>query len=200
MDQIKGNFTELEYKYNADGKKFSEFEAMIEGLKEKYGYKKVQEVNSWDLYYERKEDDFQRLRLGDTPELTRKFKVQESNNWERVEIDLPVRVPEKGKLENIVTKYIGIDGYKFKRKINKTCSIHWFELVNYVYYTVYDSELHELGRFIEIEINKDKVNELGDKAMDLLKEHEKNLAVLGITPQNRMKKSLYETFIKGYAE
>jgi len=190
---MESNFKELEYKYNAESVRLTDFQRMIDDLKEKYNYTHMLEASSWDIYYIREgvDNDFQRFRNGMTPELTRKFKENENNNWEREEIDLPLdprRVTEK-----IVTKYVEKEGYTPKRRIFKSCFIHFFECVNYVYYTVYDEEMNEKGRYIEVEINKDKVN---DHSMDLLKEHEKNLATLKITPQNRLRKSLYEIYIK----
>jgi adenylate cyclase class IV len=56
--------------------------------------------------------------------------------------------------------------------------------------------MNEKGRFVEVEINKNKVTELGDKVMEVLKEHEQHLSALNITPQNRLKKSLFEMFKK----
>lgn len=198
MENLEDNFKELEYKYRADKVKLSQFENFIENLKETYAYADNQEASSWDMYYEKRADDFKRFRNGSEPELTRKYKTSENNNWEREEVDLPLD-PKRIK-ESTVTKFVGLDGYKLKRKIFKSCFIHWFDLVNFVYYTVYDSEMCELGRFIEVEINKKRVNELGDQVYEVLKEHEKNLIVLGISPANRMRKSLYELYIKDYTE
>ncbi len=58
--------------------------------------------------------------------------------------------------------------------------------------------MKETGRFIEVEVNKDRVKFLNGKdpegAMDALRKGEQTLAVLGITAQNRLKKSLFELF------
>lgn len=56
--------------------------------------------------------------------------------------------------------------------------------------------MKEIGRFIEIELNKEKVSELGDRANAVLREWEKKLEPLGITSSNRMKKSLFELFVR----
>ena len=52
----------------------------------------------------------------------------------------------------------------------------------------------EQGRFIEVEVNKDKVAGLADGVLDVLNDYEKVLNKLGITHKNRLKKSLYEMF------
>ena len=61
-----------------------------------------------------------------------------------------------------------------------------------------DEELKELGRYIEVEINKEKVKELSltNKLDSVINEAEGLLNRLGISPQNRMKKSLFELYKK----
>src|SRR5690606_26309558 len=117
--------------------------------------------SSWDTYYTRPGslEEFQRFRESDDPELTIKRKVKDSNNWERIESDLPL--DPKRITEDKVTFHVGLDGYVKNFKIYKTCFIYWFDNTNAVYYIVYDEEMKERGRFIEVEINKDKVPELG---------------------------------------
>jgi hypothetical protein len=75
---------------------------------------------------------------------------------------------------------------------------------------VYDKDMKEQGRFIEVEVNKDKVSYLRhqhysswlshlqpeDGATHYLSEQEKLLNKIGISPQNRLKKSLFEMYIK----
>ena len=63
---------------------------------------------------------------------------------------------------------------------------------------VFDENLKEVGRFVEVEVNKKKVTVLEEMeeglAMAELRKGEMPLASLGITPQHRLKKSLYEMF------
>ena len=68
-----------------------------------------------------------------------------------------------------------------------------------MYYIVYDKDMKELGRFIEIEVNKDKVDPLNATkrgAEGTLNYYADKLKELGLTPQNRMKKSLFEMYVK----
>lgn len=193
MEKEKISNKELEYKYRADNVSPTDFEVLMQTLE----YSDKIEVSSWDIYYIQKgtTDMFQRYRMsGDKPELTKKRKVKDTDNWERIEVDLPLdpdRVTEK-----IVKDYVGLDGYKENFRIYKSCFIYWFENVNMVWYSVYDRDMNEKGRFIEVEINKDKVEDLGDGAFEVLKNFEQELAKVNISPKNRLKKSLFEMFVQ----
>jgi len=182
------NFFECEYKYRSDDVSLEDFRALMKELP----IVKNMDVSSWDLYYTKDDDKFQRFRNGTTPELTKKVKIKQSNNWERIEVDLPLDPARIS--EEIVRAYVEIDGYKENFKLYKTCSIYWLDNVNFVYYIVYDKNMKEQGRFIEVEVNKDKVTELGDGVMALLNDYEKLLSKLNITHKNRLKKSLFEIF------
>jgi len=196
MNKLLDEFTELEYKYDASNVKLSDFQKFIDGLKEDHDYQKLQEASSWDMYYVSSDNpnSFMRFRNGESPELTIKEKTVDSNNWERFELDLPL--DGRRITEVTVDKFTSYLGYFLSRKIFKSCFIHWFNLVNYVYYTVYNDEMVEIGRYIEVEINKDKVPELQETAISLLKSHEKALAQLGLNHNNRMKRSLFEIYVK----
>jgi hypothetical protein len=182
---------EIEYKYKSDGIKLSDFEAIFLPLKPK-----TLRVGGWDFYFikENSPDEFQRYRESEKPELTKKVKTKDSNSWKRVESDLPL-CRERATFEKVAF-HVGLDGYKFNFKIYKNCVIFFLEDINAVYYTTYDENMKENGRYIEVELNKDRVEALGDKAMDVLKEWETKLAQIGITPQNRMKRSLFEIYRK----
>ena len=187
------DFKELEYKYKADEVKLTEFKNLMTSLIPI----KNKDVSSWDRYYTSIEskDEFIRFRESDNPELTMKRKIKNSNNWERLEVDLPL---DASRIKTVtVDKWAEIEGYKHNFTIYKSCFIFWYDIVNTVYYVVYNQDMTELGRFIEIEVNKEKVTELGvDACFEKLKDFEKALTALGITPQNRLKKSLFEMFVK----
>lgn len=188
-------FKELEYKYNASDVSVKDFEKLMHEML----FNDKIEVSSWDVYFTHKDkmEYFQRYRMsGDVPELTKKRKVKGSNNWERVEVDLPL--DPKRVTEDKVKAFLELDGYEKNFKIYKTCFIYNFDYINTVWYAVYDESMNEKGRFVEIEVNKDKIEELGgeEKAFERLKETEQKLSVLGITPQRRLRKSLFEMFVK----
>ena len=185
------SFIELEYKYRADNVGLAEFRALMCSL----DTKKSIDISSWDIYYIKagESDKFQRFRNGSTPELTKKRKTNNNNNWERVEVDLPL--DESRVSEEIVSKYVSIDGYYENFRIYKTCFIYWLDNINFVYYIVYDKNLREQGRFIEVEVNKEMVSGLDDASVTL-NQAEIALGKLGISHKNRLKKSLFEMFVK----
>jgi adenylate cyclase class IV len=186
-------FKELEFKYKADAVSLVSFVNLMNEV----GYKVRKDVSSWDHYYTHADtkEEFLRFRDSDRPELTIKRKVKSTNNWERVEIDLPLDPTRVNK--KTVDSWTSLEGYANNFTIYKSCFIFWQDLINMVYYVVYDEDMKEKGRFIEIEVNKDKVQGIGiETAFQQLKEMEKKLTALGINPQNRLKKSLFEIFVK----
>ena len=193
-------FEELEYKYRADNISLNDFKALMNSS---HVLKQIVAA-SWDIYYSNasNSNSFVRLRLGEKPELTIKVKTTDGNNWRRIEIDLPL---DPARLtEDTVSKFVAEFGYKENFRIFKACDIHVLEYTNFVYYVVYDTNLQEVGRFAEVEVNKEKVMELDSlapgQAMAKLREGEMVLEKLGISAQNRLKKSLFEIFKKEVAK
>lgn len=184
------NIQELEYKFKADSISLTQFTEVMNTL----GFIKKLETSSWDIYFVKPNEPemFQRLRLSEiAPELTKKRKTTANNNWDRIEIDLPLD-PARIK-ESIVTKFVALDGYEKNFKIYKSCFIYWKEQVNFVYYVVYDEEMVERGRFIEVEINKEIAHKLEDP-FAVLNENVKHFEAIGLNPKTRLKRSLYEIF------
>jgi adenylate cyclase class IV len=185
----ESNNMELEYKYRADNVLYSKFKNMCQGaLKGKSGA-------SWDYYYENSDGAFIRFRDSDVPELTLKRKTTETNSWSRLEIDIPLDI---SRLDfKSVDYFLKLNGFKKAFSIYKTYFIYWFENVNYCYYITYDENMNELDRFVEVEVNKSKVSELNatnTPATTVLKEAEALLKEIGLSPNNRMRRSLYEIY------
>lgn len=183
------NFKELEFKFKADDVKLQDFLKHLES----YNPDKAKDVSSWDFYYTSaaNQDEFMRYRDSDDPELTIKRKVNTNNNWERIEVDLPL--DKKRISKSVADTWAGLLGYQNNFNIYKTCFIRWIGNINAVYYIVYNENMKEVGRYIEVEVNKEAVPVLGvDKAFEELKGFEQSLAVLGLSPQNRLKRSLFE--------
>lgn len=97
------------------------------------------------------------------------------------------------KMVNIAKEELG---YVKNFKIYKMCWIYWTKDVNVVYYVVFNEDFQEVGRFMEIEANQDKEWESEEQAMNAVLDMEQKFAGLGISPQNRLKKSLFEMFRK----
>jgi len=179
---------EYEFKFNANDIKLSDFHKVAKTLNPL----RHLEVSSWDTYYINKESNFIRYRNSkEKPELTIKRKTTESNNQDRIEINLPLRPSD----ESLVESFVALEGYKQNFKIFKYCFIYYYQNVDIVYYIVYDPELKEQARYLEIEFLEDKVNNFTtEQVFGILKEYEQKLSSLGITPQGRMKKSLFELY------
>lgn len=182
-------FQELEYKYKAQDIGLADFLKLMG----KMPIVKSLEAASWDTYYTKGEDEFLRFRNGQTPELTKKVKIKDSNNWIRVECDLPL--DPKRITEAVVSKFSTMEGYSENFKIYKICFIYWAAEVNYVYYIVFDKNMRETGRFIEVEVNKEILTPERD-GVTILNTAAEALTELGLSPQNRMKKSLFELYKK----
>ncbi len=181
-------FKEVELKYSADEIKFESFMKIIEQLP----VKKKMMVSSFDDYFVNDNGDFVRYRHTDEKgELTIKRKLTSKNNNSRVEVN----VPTSGDNLAAIDAFAGLLGYKHNFGIYKTCKIFWLEKVDLVYYVVYDKEFKELRRFIEIEALEDGVEWASEEdALAEVFKYEKLLEPLGITPQHRLKKSLFEIF------
>lgn len=191
----KLSFEELEYKYRADTVQLGAFLELMAGLPATRRLKAA----SWDIYYTHSssEDSFLRLRLDPhKPELTKKVKKAVTNNWARLESDLPLDPARIS--EEVAAFHVGLDGYSENFRIFKYCDIHYMPDINYVFYIVYDKDMRESGRFIEVEVNKGRVLELDSispgGSLEALRQGELRLSALGITPQHRLRKSLYELY------
>lgn len=187
------DFYELEYKYKADAISYPDFEAVMNTLK----IEKQDNISSWDYYFtDNKKQDEGFIRFRDStisPELTRKVKTQQQNNFVRMEIDLPL---DKTKINlKTITYFLQSIDYHENFRIYKNCQIFWLDSVNYVYYTVYGKEGNKLNCFIEVEVNKARMHSLGmEQAQQILDKATKPLQSLGLNSQNRMKRSLYELY------
>jgi len=181
-------FKEIETKYDADKIKMSDFLKIVEGLP----IRKKLMVSSYDDYFTNSKDEFVRYRHHpDRGELTIKQKMPDAkNNNERIEINIPT----SGDNLPAITAFLGLQGYKHNFGIYKTCNIFWTGKVDLVYYVVYDKELKELRRFIEIEADEELDWECEDEAWAEIIKYEKLLEPIGITPQHRLRKSLFEIF------
>lgn len=181
-------FQELEFKYYANDIGIEDFTKLVEPLSPRWVM-----VSSYDDYFTNSGDDFIRYRYHDTMgELTIKRKTTDTNNNKRVEINLPTQ----GNNSKAVAAFVDLLGYKHNFSIFKTCKIAFLEKAVLVYYIVYDPNLNEKHRFIEVEANEDYNWSSEQEAWDEVFKYEKMLEPLGITPKNRLRKSLFEIFKK----
>lgn len=183
------HFKEIETKYDATDIKMCDFLKIVEELP----IRKKLMVSSYDEYFTDKEDNFVRYRHNnDTGELTIKRKLAKNSNIERVEVNLPTQ----GNNIKTVSAFLNLLGYQPNFGIYKTCNIFWTGKVDLVYYVVYDKELKEQRRFIEIEADESLEWESEEEAWAEITKYEKMLEPLGVTSKNRLRKSLFEIFKK----
>lgn len=182
-------FKEIETKYDAGEISMQKFVDLVETLKPS----KKMMVSSYDDYFTNTNGDFVRYRYtDDRGELTIKKKTNPNNNLERLEIN----VPTAGDNLKTIEAFMDQLGYKYNFGIYKTCKIYWVDNVVLVYYVVYDKELKEKRRFIEVEADEDYDWESEQAAWDHVQKYEKFFEPFGISPKNRLRKSLFEIFRK----
>jgi adenylate cyclase class IV len=183
-------FKEIESKYDAKDISMNKF---MELITTNYKVNKKMLVSSFDDYFIDKDGNFIRYRYtDDRGELTIKRKTIDKNNNDRIEVN----VPTTGDNLKAIEAFVDLLGYKHNFGIYKTCQIYWVDKVVLVYYVVYDKEMKELRRFVEIEANEDLTWTSEEEAWDEVTKYEKALESLGISPKHRLKKSLYEIFRK----
>lgn len=181
-------FKEVETKYRVSALKLQAFTDLATSLSPV----KFIEAAGYDYYYVKDTTDFIRYRAGSLHELTVKKKLADKNNFIRTEINMGVK---EQSLE-IIEAFCASLGYKFNFSIFKTCFIYYYEHFDLVYYVVYDNNMKELDRFVEIEMLETYEWESPEAAWAKLLEIEQLMKPLGITPQSRIKKSLFEMLQK----
>ncbi len=184
---------EVEFKYSAKDIPLTAFLKFCEGVK---GESKYLEASGFDYFYDRADDEdgFYRVRIGhDIRQLTYKHKTKDANNYIREEhnLDFSPKMPVQS-IEN----YVKSLGYGFNNKLFKNCFIRAFDTFTLVYYICYDEDMHELGRFIEIEMSEEHDWGTEQAAWGELVVMEKLCKPLGVSPQSRIKRSLFEMFKK----
>ncbi len=182
-------FKEVEFKYAIPKLKYSDFKTFAESL----GPSRYIEAAGYDYYYT---DDagmnFIRYRAGDRQELTTKRKTKTRNNYVRDEYNLLIG---KGQTLETVAGFCRSLGYpRLNFCIFKACFIYFYDTFDIVYYVVYDEDMKETDRFLEIEMAEDHAWASEQQCWDKLKEVEQSLAPLGIKPEHRESKSLFEMY------
>jgi len=128
-------------------------------------------------------------------ELTMKIKPEGAkNNIIREEFNVRV----DGTPRETVVKFLNALGFTHNFTVMKSCFIYRMEdatLVSYTVADVTDGNLRSEDHFVEIEVSEEQIHTMNeDQAWAILTKYEKALEPLGITPQKRLKKSLYEMY------
>jgi len=185
-------YTEIETKYRADEMSLVGFHTFCkERTPEHYLYS-----SGYDHFYHSTKDanSFCRHRNGtDLNELTFKRKTSDANSFIRTEHNIDLA---KHMSQDQIQALCGEFGYEYNTSIFKTCFVYRFDWYVLSYYICYDKEMKESGRFFEIEAREDYKWSSETEAWDQIKVMERFCKALGITPQNRMKTSLFELYRK----
>lgn len=181
------SFQEIEFKHNASKVSLDAFNKLCEKIKDRESHRNNLGYDSFFTNVD-KPDTFFRIREDEGKlELTFKRKLN-SENVVRVEYNLLVNSKEQA------VALIEEMGYKFDRTIGKVNHVHVYPWYVLSYYMCYDSDMSELGRFIEIEMRED-VEASSDQAVIVeLKIIENMLKPLGLSTETRVISSLYELY------
>lgn len=193
-------FTEFETKYRVEPHILTEFKTIMDRVE---GLNKFIYVEGPDEYFV-KDGRFIRYRkashgLDDNrAELTLKVKPDlAKNNIIRKEVNIRV---DNTPLDAI-HEFIKEIGFLPNFKIWKSCHIYNFTDATLVFYTVYDTtdgKAQKTDNFLEIEVSEELMHELTeDQCWDIITKYEKLLEGVGISPQKRLRKSLYEMYKRG---
>jgi hypothetical protein len=131
-------------------------------------------------------------------EITTKFKREGAkNNIQRKETNVRVDITPEDSIRDFIGNFL----YRTNFNIWKGCHIYNFEDATLVFYTVYDTtdgKATKTDSFVEIEVNEEKVSHMTeDQAWEIITKYEKALEDVGINPQKRLKKSLFEMYRRG---
>lgn len=130
-------------------------------------------------------------------QVTWKYKpIDSKNNIQRKENNWDIGdTPEK-----VILEQIKDSGAVFNFSIIKNCHIYKFEDATLVFYTVYDTTYgkpRKADSFIEIEVCEELIASLTEaQAWEIIEKYEKILVQIGISPQKRLRKSLFEIYKK----
>ena len=183
---------EIETKYRADEMSFTKFEAFIHTLNPTQTVR----ASGYDHFYASKDSpgSFARHRVGpEFNQLTFKRKTADNNNYIRTEHNISIDLNVKTEQVAALMKEFC---YEYNTTIFKNVFVYNFDRYNFVYYICYTPDLKELGRFVEIEMSEEYAWKSEIEAWTQLEALERDLKPLGITPQHRMRKSLFEMFKK----
>lgn len=197
-------FHEFEVKFRVDESKLNDWKQLVRDYKEENlsEFKQFIYVDSDDIYYtqESLKDDvdykFVRYRFSEKEkraELTTKTKLKDSNNIIRKEQNVRVDQNTKETIHEFITE--GLE-YEYNFTITKYVQIYKFKDATLPWYTVIDSN-GKRDTFCEIEVDEDLLHKITeDEAWAIISKYEKILEPLGITPRNRLRKSLFEMYRK----
>lgn len=196
--------TEFECKYRVEPQVLVEFKRIVGELPEEKDFLYVEGPDYYYTHPDYDESSFGRYRRpsfgldGGRAEWTVKFKPKGAkNSIQRLELNWRVdQTPEAD-----IRRGAELMGFVPNFTIIKSCQIYKFKDATLVFYTVYDmaegGKASKIDHFVEIEVSEKRINEEGlteDQAWGIIQKYEKVLAPIGVSPQKRLRKSLYDMY------
>ena len=181
---------EIEFKYDASKIKLNDFIKFCQ-QKNPISYKIM---FGYDSFYKSasSSSSFYRHRISNYDnQLTYKRKTVDGNSFVRKEINIDMK---RKITEPVIADYCKELGYEFNMSLFKSSFVFEYETYTLVYYICYDTNMNELGRFIEIEMSEDYKWKNKEEAWGQLIVLEKLAKPLGLTTSARIKKSLFEMY------
>lgn len=198
MSETIAKLTEFETKYRVEPNQLNSYKSI---LRNAIGLKKFVYVEGSDFYYVNAEGGFARYRkpmygtdLSRT-EITFKVKPEGAkNNIKRHEVNWKVGETSR----EAIDAGLHLMGFKHNFTIWKECHIYVLEDATLAFYTVTDITENngvKYESFCEIEVDEETIHNLTEEqAMAVIVKYEKLLEPLGLNPQRRLRKSLYEMY------
>lgn len=193
------DLTEFETKYRVEPHLLTEFKRIVASID---GLQKFLYIEGPDEYWVR-DENFARYRRPEhgldngRAEITFKTKpegaknniIRREINW-RVDVTPPETVREG--LKDL--------GFKFNFSVWKSCHIYNFHDATLVFYTVYDTtngKALKTDSFVEVEVSEEHISKMTEEeAWTIIEKYEKILEGIDITPQKRMRRSLFEIYVR----
>jgi len=129
-------------------------------------------------------------------QVTHKYKPRDAkNSIQRKELNINI-TPETS--EETIFEQFECHGMKFNASIIKNCHIYKLKDATLVFYTVYDTtdgKPKKADNFVEIEVDEDTIASMTEEqAWGIIVKYEKMLESIGLNPQKRLRKSLFEIY------
>lgn len=198
MSQEKlSKYTEFETKYESDITKMLPFVDLVESLPT---LKEFVFARGPDRYYTREGSPAGRYRRSQYPMPNGKHFAQwtvkqkpegAKNSIKRAEPNWRIDDVDPAEVE----KMTELLGYRFSFEIQKLCLIYYFDDATLVFYSVKEVGCGDYTYFIEIEVNEETIHQFTeDEAWDVISKYEKILAPIGVSPQKRIRRNLFEMY------
>lgn len=199
-DETLPKLIEFETKYRVEPHLLTEFKRLMDTLP---GLKKFIYVEGPDYYFTKPDGSFARYRRpshgldNGRSEVTIKVKPEGAkNNIIRKEVNWRVDSTP----EDAIREGLRLMGYTPNFSVWKACHIYNFKDATLVFYSVFDTtegKASKTDSFIEIEVSEEDVSKMTEEqAWDVIVKYEKALDSVGLTPQKRLRKSLFEIYVR----